>query len=76
VAEVVEVGLGADGRLDLAEREEGGTPDILGDIRAGLYGHKLPGVGEERSALHRKAIAAGTLALKPGWVRLRRTGRR
>ena len=27
-------------------------------------------MGEARSALHRKAIAAGTLALKPGWVRL------
>lgn len=134
----------------LAEREEGGTPDILGDIRAGLafqvktaagperilahdlalgaaasarlsrhprirlygpagprlpilsfnveglhhdlasvlldhlfgiqnragcgcagpYGHKLLGVSQERSVLHRKAIAAGTLALKPGWVRL------
>jgi selenocysteine lyase/cysteine desulfurase len=134
----------------LAEREEGGTPDILGDIRAGLafqvkeaagpdrilahdlrlgamaverlarhprirlygpagprlpilsfnieglhhdlvsvlldhlfgiqnragcgcagpYGHRLLGVGPERSALHRQAIAAGLLALKPGWVRL------
>jgi hypothetical protein len=27
-------------------------------------------VGEARSALHRLAISAGTLALKPGWVRL------
>lgn len=142
--------LSVDYTSHLTEREEGGTPDILGDIRAGLafqvkaaagperilahdltlgalaaerlarhprlrlygptgprlpilsfnvdglhhhlasvlldhlfgiqnragcgcagpYGHKLLGVGEERSALHRKAIAAGTLALKPGWVRL------
>ncbi len=142
--------LAVDYTTHLAEREEGGTPDILGDIRAGLafqvkaaagperilahdlalgapaaerlarhprirlygptgprlpilsfnieglhhdlasvlldhlfgiqnragcgcagpYGHKLLGVGEERSALHRKAIAAGILALKPGWVRL------
>jgi selenocysteine lyase/cysteine desulfurase len=142
--------LSVDYTTHLAEREEGGTPDILGDIRAGLafqvkaaagperilahdlalgalaaerlarhprlrlygptgprlpilsfnveglhhdlasvlldhlfgiqnragcgcagpYGHKLLGVGQERSALHRKAIAAGTLALKPGWVRL------
>ncbi len=142
--------LSVDYTSHLAEREEGGTPDILGDLRAGLafqvkaaagperilahdlalgaqavarlshhprltlygpagprlpilsfnieglhhdlasvlldhlfgiqnragcgcagpYGHKLLGVGEERSALHRRAIAAGTLALKPGWVRL------
>jgi len=142
--------LSVDYTTHLAEREEGGTPDILGDLRAGLafqvkaaagperilahdlalgaraverlrrhprltlygpagprlpilsfnieglhhdlasvlldhlfgiqnragcgcagpYGHKLLGVGEARSALHRKAIAAGTLALKPGWVRL------
>jgi selenocysteine lyase/cysteine desulfurase len=142
--------LSVDYTTHLAEREEGGTPDILGDLRAGLafqvkaaagperilahdlalgaraverlrhhprlrlygpagprlpilsfnidglhhdlasvlldhlfgiqnragcgcagpYGHKLLGVGAERSALHRKAIAAGTLALKPGWVRL------
>jgi selenocysteine lyase/cysteine desulfurase len=142
--------LAVDYTSHLAEREEGGTPDILGDIRAGLafqvkeaagparilahdlalgamasrrlashprltlygpagprlpilsfnieglhhdlasvlldhlfgiqnragcgcagpYGHKLLGVGPERSALHRRAIAEGTLALKPGWVRL------
>jgi selenocysteine lyase/cysteine desulfurase len=142
--------LSVDYTSHLAEREEGGTPDILGDLRAGLafqvkaaagperilahdlalgaraverlahhprltlygpagprlpilsfnieglhhdlasvlldhlfgiqnragcgcagpYGHKLLGVGEERSALHRRAIAEGTLALKPGWVRL------
>ncbi len=37
---------------------------------AGPYGHKLLGVDEARSALHRLAISAGTLALKPGWVRL------
>jgi selenocysteine lyase/cysteine desulfurase len=37
---------------------------------AGPYGHKLLGVGPERSGLHRKAIADGLLALKPGWVRL------
>lgn len=135
----------------LAEREEGGTPDILGDVRAGLaflvkemlgpaeiraheidlahravtrlarhprirvygpaggdrlpilsfnveglhhdlvsvlldhlfgiqnragcscagpYGHRLLGIGAERSRALRAAIAAGVLALKPGWVRL------
>jgi selenocysteine lyase/cysteine desulfurase len=135
----------------LAEREEGGTPDILGDVRAGLaflvkellgparllaretalatravtrlarhprihlygpssgprlpilsfnveglhhdlvsvlldhlfgiqnragcgcagpYGHRLLGVGPERSAKFRRAIAQGILALKPGWVRI------
>lgn len=134
----------------LAEREEGGTPDILGDLRAGLaflvkeaaggerilahdlalaeravarlsahprltvygppgprlpilsfnvaglhhdlvsalldqlfgiqnragcacagpYGHRLLGIDAARSAALRKAIAAGVLALKPGWVRL------
>jgi selenocysteine lyase/cysteine desulfurase len=142
--------LSVDYTSHLAEREEGGTPDILGDLRAGLafqvkqaagperilahdlalgawaverlsrhprlrlygpagprlpilsfnveglhhdlasvlldhlfgiqnragcgcagpYGHKLLGVGAARSALHRQAIATGTLALKPGWVRL------
>ncbi|ABS27603.1 aminotransferase class V-fold PLP-dependent enzyme [Anaeromyxobacter sp. Fw109-5] len=135
----------------LAEREEGGTPDILGDVRAGLaflvkelvgperilahdvalaeaavarlrrqprvrlygpstgprlpilsfnveglhhalvatllddlfgiqsragcscagpYGHRLLGIGPERSAEFRRAIAAGVQALKPGWVRI------
>jgi selenocysteine lyase/cysteine desulfurase len=135
----------------LAEREEGGTPDILGDVRAGLaflvkealgpeailahetalaeramarlrrhprirlygpphgrrlpilsfnvdglhhdfasalldhlfgiqnragcscagpYGHRLLGIGPERSAALRRAIALGVLALKPGWVRI------
>lgn len=135
----------------LAEREEGGTPDVLGDVRAGLaflvkellgperilahelslaeraverlrrhprirlygperaprlpilsfnveglhhdfvaalldhlfgiqnragcscagpYGHRLLGIGPERSAALRRAIALGVLALKPGWVRL------
>ncbi|ACG74646.1 aminotransferase class V [Anaeromyxobacter sp. K] len=135
----------------LAEREEGGTPDILGDVRAGLaflvkealgpeailahetalaeramarlrrhprirlygpahgprlpilsfnveglhhdfvsalldhlfgiqnragcscagpYGHRLLGIGPERSSELRRAIALGVLALKPGWVRI------
>jgi selenocysteine lyase/cysteine desulfurase len=135
----------------LAEREEGGTPDILGDIRAGLaflvkemvdparilahetalaaravarlrknprltlygpldaprlpilsfnvkglhhdlvsalldhlfgiqnragcscagpYGHRLLGIGPERSSEYRGAIACGMIGLKPGWVRL------
>jgi selenocysteine lyase/cysteine desulfurase len=135
----------------LAEREEGGTPDILGDVRAGLaflvkelvgperilahdvalaetacarlrrhprvrlygpksgprlpilsfnvgalhhalvstllddlfgiqsragcscagpYGHRLLGIGPDRSAQFRRAIAAGVQALKPGWVRI------
>jgi len=142
--------LSVDYTSHLAEREEGGTPDILGDLRAGLafqvkaaagperilahdlalgalaverlsrhprltlygpagprlpilsfnieglhhdlasvlldhlfgiqnragcgcagpYGHKLLGLDQARSELHRQAIAAGTLALKPGWVRL------
>ncbi len=142
--------LSVDYTSHLAEREEGGTPDILGDLRAGLafqvkqaagperilahdlalgaraverlsrhprlrlygpagprlpilsfnveglhhdlasvlldhlfgiqnragcgcagpYGHRLLGVGAARSALHRQAIATGTLALKPGWVRI------
>ncbi len=135
----------------LAEREEGGTPDILGDVRAGLaflvkemvgparilahetalaaraierlrghprltlygpldaprlpilsfnveglhhdlvsalldhlfgiqnragcscagpYGHRLLGIGPERSSEFREAIACGRIGLKPGWVRL------
>ncbi len=47
-----------------------GIQNRAGCACAGPYGHKLLGVGPERSASYRKAIAAGVLALKPGWVRL------
>jgi len=47
-----------------------GIQNRAGCACAGPYGHKLLGVGPERSADYRRAIAAGVLALKPGWVRL------
>jgi selenocysteine lyase/cysteine desulfurase len=47
-----------------------GIQNRAGCACAGPYGHKLLGVGPERSASYRRAIAAGVLALKPGWVRL------
>jgi selenocysteine lyase/cysteine desulfurase len=47
-----------------------GVQNRAGCACAGPYGHRLLGVGPERSADYRRAIAAGVLALKPGWVRL------
>lgn len=37
---------------------------------AGPYGHRLLGVGRQQSELIRKAICAGEVVEKPGWVRL------
>ncbi|HET9595549.1 MAG TPA: aminotransferase class V-fold PLP-dependent enzyme [Anaeromyxobacteraceae bacterium] len=37
---------------------------------AGPYGHRLLGIGPERSARFRRLIRAGLLGAKPGWVRL------
>jgi len=47
-----------------------GIQNRAGCACAGPYGHKLLGVSAARSADYRRAIAAGVLALKPGWVRL------
>jgi selenocysteine lyase/cysteine desulfurase len=46
----------------LAEREEGGTPDILGDIRAGLAFLVKELVGPARILWHETALAARALA--------------
>jgi selenocysteine lyase/cysteine desulfurase len=37
---------------------------------AGPYGHKLLGIGHEKSTLYRAQIARGVLGVKPGWVRV------
>ncbi|MGC3998158.1 MAG: aminotransferase class V-fold PLP-dependent enzyme [Anaeromyxobacter sp.] len=47
-----------------------GIQNRAGCSCAGPYGHRLLGVGPERSAELRQAIGRGVLALKPGWVRL------
>jgi selenocysteine lyase/cysteine desulfurase len=47
-----------------------GIQNRAGCACAGPYGHRLLGIGPERSGEHRRAIAAGVLALKPGWVRI------
>ena len=47
-----------------------GIQNRAGCACAGPYGHRLLGIGPEASAAYRRAIAAGLLALKPGWVRL------
>jgi len=47
-----------------------GIQNRAGCACAGPYGHRLLGIDAARSAALRKAIAAGVLALKPGWVRL------
>ena len=46
----------------LAEREEGGTPDILGDIRAGLAFQVKEMVGPSRILWHETHLAAQALA--------------
>ncbi len=47
-----------------------GIQNRAGCACAGPYGHRLLGIGPETSAEYRRAIGAGVLALKPGWVRL------
>jgi len=47
-----------------------GIQNRAGCACAGPYGHRLLGVDAARSATLRKAITAGVLALKPGWVRV------
>lgn len=47
-----------------------GVQNRAGCACAGPYGHRLLGVDAARSQAYRRAIAAGVLALKPGWVRL------
>jgi selenocysteine lyase/cysteine desulfurase len=47
-----------------------GVQNRAGCACAGPYGHRLLGIDAARSGALRKAIAAGVLALKPGWVRL------
>lgn len=47
-----------------------GIQSRAGCACAGPYGHRLLGIDDERSTQYRKAIEAGTGALKPGWVRV------
>lgn len=47
-----------------------GVQNRAGCACAGPYGHRLLGIDAARSQAYRRAIAAGVLALKPGWVRL------
>jgi selenocysteine lyase/cysteine desulfurase len=47
-----------------------GIQNRAGCSCAGPYGHRLLGIGPERSAEYRQAISCGLLGLKPGWVRL------
>jgi len=47
-----------------------GIQNRAGCSCAGPYGHRLLGIGPERSNEYRAAIACGMLGLKPGWVRL------
>jgi hypothetical protein len=47
-----------------------GIQNRAGCSCAGPYGHRLLGIGEERSQQYRKQIARGLIGLKPGWVRL------
>jgi len=47
-----------------------GIQNRAGCSCAGPYGHRLLGIGPERSSEYRAAIACGMLGLKPGWVRL------
>lgn len=37
---------------------------------AGPFGHRLLGIGEEKSTRFREAIHSGCEAMKPGWVRI------
>ncbi len=46
----------------LSEREEGGTPDILGDLRAGLAFQVKAAAGPERILAHDLALGAAAVA--------------
>ncbi len=50
--------------------DEAGTPNAIGGIRAGPYGHRLPGIDQMRSDHLRREPLAGNGMKKPGWVRL------
>lgn len=47
-----------------------GIQNRAGCSCAGPYGHRLLGIGRERSEEHRRQIARGLNGLKPGWVRV------
>jgi selenocysteine lyase/cysteine desulfurase len=47
-----------------------GIQNRAGCSCAGPYGHRLLGIGRERSEALREAISCGLTGLKPGWVRL------
>ncbi len=58
----------------LAEREEGGTPNILGDVRAGLAFAVKERLGPERILEHELALAARALERLARHPRLRLLG--
>ena len=47
-----------------------GVQSRAGCSCAGPYGHRLLGIGAERSARYRRCIADGLGGLKPGWARV------
>jgi selenocysteine lyase/cysteine desulfurase len=47
-----------------------GIQNRAGCSCAGPYGHRLLGVGQEKSEALRQVIARGIVGLKPGWVRV------
>jgi selenocysteine lyase/cysteine desulfurase len=65
---------GVDYTPRLAEREEGGTPDILGDVRAGLAFLVKAWIGPERLVAHETALAARAVARLARHARLRLYG--
>jgi len=58
----------------LAEREEGGTPNILGDVRAGLAFSLRELLGPERILEHELVLAAAALARLSRHPRIRLMG--
>jgi selenocysteine lyase/cysteine desulfurase len=47
-----------------------GIQNRAGCSCAGPYGHRLLGIGLEKSSLYRAQIARGVVGIKPGWVRV------
>jgi len=67
-------GLSVDYAPRLAEREEGGTPSILGDVRAGLAFSLRELLGPERILAHELRLAAEALARLARHPRVRLMG--
>ncbi len=58
----------------LAEREEGGTPDLLGDVRAGIAFALKELLGAERILAHERELASRALARLTRHPRIRLLG--